>query len=224
MSRSFLPAVALIAGLGLVSLAAPRAVGGFAELPARPVVAALRTGEKIAAHQLAIAVEAQATAIGWVDDGRGRTALGLLRYEQGRQNDFAGADGTARLNQAIAAHRRGLRRAPAQAYAWVRLAHAELLRHGPRRGLGPLLELAVASAPFDRRLVFRRLELGFLAWRRLDPQARVLVGRDARFAAGFSPRRLAALAKRRYAAAIVRAVLVDAPHLRQAFDDALRQL
>ncbi len=200
-----LPAVAcaLIAGGLLLALAAPRAIGDILELPARPVIAALRAGQTVDARYLAIAADAEAAALDWRDDGRGFAALGLLRYHQARALGFEGAEARARLDEAIAAHRAGLARAPGQAHAWTRLAQFTLLRDGPTPAIGPLLVHAIEAAPYDRRLAFRRIELAMIAWRKLDARARAAIRRQIRFAATVSARRLDALATRRYARALV---------------------
>ncbi len=199
------PAVvcALVAGGLLLALAVPRAIGDTLALPARPVIAALRAGQAVDARYLAIAADAQAAALDWLDDGPGFTALGLLRYHQARALDFEGAEARARLDEAIAAHRAGLARAPGQAHAWTRLAQLTLLRDGPTPALGPLLVRAVEAAPYDRRLAFRRIELAMIVWRKLDDRARAAIRQQIRFAATVSARRLDALAKRRYARALV---------------------
>jgi len=196
-------ACALVAGGLLLALAAPRAIGDTLALPARPVIAALRAGQAVDARHLAIAADAQAAALDWRDDGRGLAALGLLRYHQARALGFDGAEGRARLDEAIAAHRAGLARAPGQAHAWTRLAQLALLRDGPTPAIGPLLVRAVEAAPYDRRLAFRRIELAMIAWRKLDAPARAAIRRQIRFAATISARRLDALAARRYARALV---------------------
>ena len=122
------------------------------------------------------------------------------------------------------ADRRAVALSPGQAYAWTRLAHAEILLFGPSPRMAPLLNRAIAQAPYNPGLVFVRLELSFLAWRHLDPATRERVAEQVRFAAGFRPKRLAVLARERYAMTAVREALADTPELRRQVDYYLRRL
>ncbi|MFQ5958215.1 MAG: hypothetical protein ACE5LF_02490 [Alphaproteobacteria bacterium] len=224
MSRTAPVLAALAAGLALLVLAGPRAAAGLAALPARPVIAELRSGAAVAPRFVAVALDSESAALEWIDDGRAWADLGLLHWARGQSGGFSGDHGRAALERAIAIDRRGLALSPAQAYVWTRLAHAELLRRGPAPRLGPLLELAIVAAPFDRRLTFPRLELCFTVWRQLDPAVHDIVARQVRFAARLRPERLAALAKRRYATGIVREALAETAELRGAFDAAFLKL
>lgn len=215
--------MALAVALALVWLASPRVVAAFAALPVSPVIAELRAGGHIDSRYLRIAAESQESALEWIDDGRGLGWLGLLTFLLAQDRGFDG-EGRAFLDESVAAHRRGLAVSPAQTYAWLRLAHAELVREGPGPRLGPLIELSIVTAPYNYALVFRRLELCFMAWRQLDDRMRAVVAKQVRFAARYKPRRLAKLAKQRYATSIVRAALADVPDLRDSFDAALFRL
>ncbi len=223
MPRAAPIAVALVAGAALVWLAGPRLVAAFAGLAAGPVIAELRAGAPMLSRHLRIAADSQRSALEWTDDGRGWGRLGLIAFLQAQEQGFAD-DGRALLDDSIAAHRRGLRLSPAQTYAWARLAHAELLREGPSPRLGPPLELSILTAPYDYALVFQRLELCLMVWRQLDDHVRALVAEQVRFAARYKLRRLAKLAKQRYATGIVRAALADVADLRYRFDAALLRL
>ena len=215
--------VALLAGAAVVWLAVPRVVSAIAGLPAQSVIAELRAGAAIESRYLGVAAESQGSALEWIDDGRGQGWLGLLTFLLARDRGFDD-DGRGLLDRSIGAHRRGLALSPAQTYAWARLAHAELVREGPGPRIGPLIELSIVTAPYNYALVFRRLELCFMAWRQLDDRMRALVAKQVRFAASYKPRRLAKLAKQRYAISIVRAALADVPDLRDRIDAALLRL
>lgn len=216
--------VALVAGLALVALAVLRVVAAFADLPARPVIAEAHSGAELDPRYGEIAAESRSAALGWVEDGRGWADLGLLHFIEARRIGLATDEGRARLEQSLAAHRRAVSLSPAQAYAWARLAYIELLRNGPSPRMAPLLEQAIVSAPFDRQLAFRRLDLCFLVWRQLDPHLRGLAAQQVRFAAEISPVRLAALARKRYAIGAVRDALAPAPALRRRVDYFLLKL
>ena len=215
--------MALAAALALVWLASPRVVAAIAALPVSPVIAELRAGEQIEPRHLRIAAKSQESALEWIDDGRGLGWLGLFTFLLAQDRGFD-REGRAFLDESVAAHRRGLALSPAQTYAWARLAHAELLRDGPAPRLGPLLELSIVTAPYNRALVFQRLELCFTVWRQLDDRVRARVAEQVRFAARYELRRLAKMAKRRYATGVARAALAGVPDLRHRFDAALLSL
>lgn len=214
----------LVFGGALVGITAPHLAAGFTELPAQPVLEELRKGAALDDRYLKIAASSKAAALGWVAEGRGWAALGLLHFTEARRAGLATDEGRAKLEQSIAADRRAVSLSPGQAYAWTRLAHAELLRGGPSSRVSPLLMRAIAQAPYDPVLVFARLELSFLAWRHLDTAVRDLVAEQVRFAASLSPKRLAALSRERYAMTAVRNALDEHPDLRRQVDYHLRRL
>ena len=215
---------ALLFGVVLVWLAVPQLAAGFAELPARPVLEELRKGAYLDDRYVEIATHSQAAALDWRAEGRGWAALGLLHFIAARNAGLATDDGRASLEQSVSADRRAVSLSPGQAYAWTRLAHAEMLRHGPNPRVAPLLERAIAQAPYDPALVFTRLELGFLAWRQIDPARRDMFAEQIRFAAGISAERLAVLSRERYAMTAVREALKETPELRRQVDFHLRRL
>ncbi len=221
---SFSAVAALVFGVALVGLAAPHLAAGFAELPARPVLEELRKGAALNDRYFEIAADSKTASLGWSAEGRGWAALGLLRFTEARRAGLATISGRAKLEQSVMADRRAVSLSPGQAYAWTRLAHAELLRRGPNPRVAPLLERAIAQAPYDPALVFGRLELSFLAWRHLDPALRDMVAEQVRFAASIAPKRLAAMSRERYAMTAVRDALVDTPQLRRQVDYYLRRL
>ena len=215
---------ALVFGGSLVGLATPHLIAGFADLPARPILAELRNGVALNDRYLEIAAGSKIASLGWAAEGRGWASLGLLRFTEARRAGLASDEGRAKLEQSIAADRRAVALSPGQAYAWTRLAHAELLRYGPTPRVAPLLRRAIAQAPYDPALVFGRLELSFLAWRHLDPALRDMVAEQVRFAAGIAPKRLAVLSRERYAMTAVRDALADTPELRRRVDWHLMRL
>ncbi len=215
---------ALVLGGALVALAGPHLAAGFAELPARPVLEELRNGSALNDRYLEIAANSTTASLNWAAEGRGWASLGLLRFTEARRAGLASDDGRAKLEQSIAADRRAVSLSPGQAYAWTRLAHAELLRGGPNPRVTLLLERAITQAPYDPVLVFGRLELSFLVWSHLNPAMRNMIAEQIRFAASLKPKQLAVLSRERYAMTAVREALVATPELRRQVDFHLRRL
>lgn len=198
-------AVALLAGLALAALAAPRLAAAVVDLPARPVIAALRAGVPLDTAETALAAESRAAALALVDDGPARAELALLAARLG--------DDTRE------ALRRALALSPAQGYAWARLARAAALSGAPRAAAA--LALAIRTAPHDPRLRPLRISLGLVLWPRLVPSVRALVAADIAGLAAADAAALVAVARRRHASALVRAALASRPGLAAAFDRAL---
>ena len=215
---------AFVAGAALVMLATPHLLAGFAELPARPVLEEIGKSATLDDRYFDIAADSETASLLWLAEGRGWASLGLLRFAQAQRDGLATVSGRAKLEQSVRADRRAVSLSPGQAYAWTRLAHAEILLFGPSPRMAPLLNRAIAQAPYNPGLVFVRLELSFLAWRHLDPATLERVAEQVRFAAGFRPKRLAVLARERYAMTAVREALADTPELRRQVDYYLRRL
>jgi hypothetical protein len=207
-------------GVALIALSAPRLAAAVLDLPARPIIATARSGAAVPPHLRAIAAEARRSSLEWISDGPGWADLGYLHLlEAERSADPARAPEFAR---AVLAHRRALALSPAQAYAWTRLAYLELVAGGHDAGV--FLVLAVAAAPYDDHLVFDRLDLAISLWLDLDGGQRALVTGQIRFAAEVHAGKLARLAQRRRAVALVRAALAPGTSLRDKFEAAYRRL
>lgn len=213
-------AAAAAAGALLVALAVPRTIAAVVQLPARPVIAEVRDGADLDDRLLELAVDSQSAALDIVADGAGYADLGLLRFVLARRAGLADEAGRARLAESVRDHRRALALSPSQGFAWTRLAHGELLRHGLSDRLGPLLALAVATAPYNPNLAAPRLDLCLVAWRRLDAPTRARVDAQIRFVAALRPAALAAIAARRHAVPVVRAALAGDPGLATRFEAA----
>jgi hypothetical protein len=98
-----------------------------------------------------------------------------------------------------------------------------MTRDGPTPGLAPYLRLAILTAPREPKLVLARLDMAFVAWHLMDNTTRALINEQIVIAAGFYSKRLARLAKERYALTIVSRALVSEPRLRRRFDAYYRQ-
>jgi hypothetical protein len=221
---TYSPWIALIAGVVLIVLATPRLVAAVIDLPARPVIVEISAGKLLDSRLVAIAADSRASALDWVDSGRGRADLGFLHFVEARRLGLHDAAGQAHLGNSRTIHRQAVSLSPVQAHVWTRLAHTELLQNGPSARVSTLLGQAIASAPFNPVLVFQRLELCFLTWRNLDPGVRAAAAGQIRFAASIAPKRLARLAVERYAMAAVREALLPMPDLRRRVGYYLRRL
>jgi cytochrome c-type biogenesis protein CcmH/NrfG len=88
-----------------------------------------------------------------------------------------------RLSATIRDLRTGLRASPADAYAWTRLAVAEVTLHGAGERAARALAMAVRVAPRERKLIALHLDLAVVLWDHLDEAGRAGVKRRVDFAA-----------------------------------------
>jgi len=213
----------VLLGVGLVWLASPRFLSGLylsavreAAAPPSPETAKEFGALLRAERALRVAVAAQ-------EDGRVWARLGGVRLALAEATGFDTTRGQALLARADSALVRGLALSPAQPYGWTHLLQARLRRDGVSAETGRLLRMAIRTGPSEPALVLPRVDIGLLAWRRLDAAARDALAGQIRLAADRHLAALARLARRRHALAPVRAALADTPDRRRRFDAAYRR-
>ena len=133
------------------------------------------------------------------------------------------ADSNARVyvQRAIDALKDGLARAPANPYAWARLAYAEALSQGWTPLAVSSLRLALITAPYEPRLLWSRLRMAFLAWRYMSSEDREIVLRQVRAAWNADQVELTRLAKELNQVGLVRAALMQTPEDAGVFEELL---
>lgn len=214
-------AIALIA-IFLLALAIPRTVGVIILARSEATMQKLQSGQPVQFAELTEMARTQEAALFWLGDGRLRTDLGLtylLITERLRRDD---PNYEASLQRAVDALRTGLARAPANAYAWARLAYAEALA----RGWSPLavasLRLALITAPYEPQLLWSRLRMAFLAWPEMTGDDQEVVYQQIRYAWQTNPPELARLASELNRTDLVRAALQLMPDDSAVFEELLK--
>jgi hypothetical protein len=91
--------------------------------------------------------------------------------------------GRARLVRAAGELARGLRAAPADAYAWTRRAAVLVQLEGATRAAAQSLSTALMIAPRDRKLGAMQFDLAVVLWPLMDGEGREALARRARFIA-----------------------------------------
>lgn len=191
-------------------------------LPGDPVLNAIQSGDDVRRSELEDLASSREAALGWIESGRAWTDLGLAQV---RLANKAGLDGGRRLlEESVSSLRRGLGLAPANSFAWARLAYVELARGGPSTAVTEALNMSMLTAPYEPRLLYSRLDLSLLVWRQFDEEGRALVAQQVRYAWEMSRPRLARLAQKRNASRIVADALADDPKDVNDFHDALNSL
>lgn len=212
-----------LAALVLLLPSVPRTIGVLVSARSEPVLRALQDQRPASVDDLQTLAGGLQEGRAWLGDGRLRTDLGLAYLLLAEKLPPNSPDSTAMLHRAIEALRDGLSRAPANPYAWARLAYAEALANGWTPQAVTALRLALITAPYEPRLLWSRLRMAFLAWPEMSGEDRQLVFQQIRLAWRADPRELAKLAVDLERVNLVRAALLRSPHDSAAFEALLKR-
>ncbi|HKY95640.1 MAG TPA: hypothetical protein VJL84_10055, partial [Kiloniellales bacterium] len=122
------------------------------------------------------------------------------------------------LRRAVQRDRETLQRAPAQPYAWARLALALANLEGDSETARQALAQSLRRAAWQPPLARLRAGMGLRYWWQLDAETRELVRVQVRLAAEVDPQGLAGVVPTPALWAVVEEALVDRPELLQAMD------
>lgn len=214
--------IALTAFLLLI-VAVPRTIGVILSARSEPVLRKLQDQQPVRVDELRTLADAQETGRFWLADGRLRTDLGLAYLLLAEKLPRGDANASAYLQQAIQMLKEGLARAPANPYAWARLAYAEALAQGWSPLAISSLRLSTITAPYEPRLLWSRLRMTLLASRDISSLDRELVFQQIRFAWKTDPSELTRLAAELMQVNLVRASLLPMPEDARAFEELLKK-
>jgi hypothetical protein len=156
--------VSLSLGLLLIVLAAPRLYAELVMLPGNAMLDAIDHGQTITTADLRILQRSRERAPGWTDSGRARLELAAADILLAQREVGGGARYHELMDAALQALGDSLSRAPADPYAWTRLAYARLADGETAERVVPILAMAIEAAPVEATLVFPRLELCLIEW------------------------------------------------------------
>ncbi len=214
-------AIILVAG-ALLALGIPRLVAAFVTLPASPILGKMQSLKAVDAKSLEILITTQQRGLKWHETSRRWTDLGLTQILLANKS---GTDKNrdALLRKADFSLRAGLALAPSNSFAWTRLAYIDMVMNGSSPSMARELRMAVALAPYDRRLVFPRLRLSFLAWPQFEKADRPIILDQIRFAWRLNAYRLTKIAADQGRVGLVRAALFRTPEKISRFENMLRK-
>ena len=214
--------MALVAAILLVT-AVPRTLGVVLTARSEPVLRKLQDQQPVYMDELKTLANALESGQFWLNDGRIRTDLGLAYLLIAEKMQRTDSNASVYLQRAIDELKAGLTRAPANPYAWARLAYAEALS----RGWSPLavssLRLAMITAPHEPRLLWPRLRMAFLALPHMPSGDRGIVLRQVRAAWNADREELTRLAVELGQVSVVREALMQIPEDAGAFDDLVKR-
>ena len=207
----------------LVGLGLPRTIGVLVSAGGEPVLGKLQEQQAVDVEQLRTLIDAQQNAAFWLSDGRVLTDLGLgtlLLSESLPKDDPEAAQS---LQRAIVALEEGVARAPANPYAWSRLAYARAMAEGWSPRAVAALRLALITAPYEPRLLWARLRMTMLAWMQMASEDREVVFQQVRWAWESNPAELVRLAVEAKQVNLVRAALLRSPEESLRFEEMIKQ-
>jgi hypothetical protein len=144
------------------------------------VLRAIADGRSPGPRDLRILAASREHSLTWADAARAHADLALakLLLEESSQGTSRGvhiAEATRNLQASLAL-------APADPYAWTRLAYGAILAAAPARRVLPLLRMAVRTGPFEPDLVLPRLRLLLVEAPYLTAEDAPLLEAQVRFA------------------------------------------
>ena len=202
---------ALAGGLILLVLAVPRTFVSVVTLPGLHVLNAIQNDAEFSREDLQVLSRGLERASAWIDSGRIETDQGLAQLRLARTAGYRSEEGRRFLDEAGESLRRGLARAPANPFAWARLAFVRLAKDGPSKAVTEALVMSMKTGADDPRLRFSRLPLFLSAWEWFDEDGRRMAEAQIRRAWMTSPRTTAEIARRHDRSEAVRGVLAAAP-------------
>ena len=170
-------ALILVAATLLLGLAAPRLLGGIAQVPGEPIMAAVRQHLDVPLGDLRWAVQSRSTATEWLDSGdlwadAGQVEL-LLAAQPGQNLEQRQRWLVAAKN----ALRHAVTAAPANGGAWLRLAYVSFLL-GERDNVRAPLAMSLATLPYEPGIAQTRIDLALSVWSRLTEADRAAIIRQ----------------------------------------------
>lgn len=213
----------LVAGGALVILAVPRLAAGYHLVWAAPALQAIAERQRLGKRNLIDAVDRLESAAEWIEDGRVRTDLGLFRRKLAVRVGSHSDMGKAEMTEAARQTRIGLARAPADSFAWQRLARILEASAAPPKDVLAALRMSALVGPYIPNLLRGRVEIALRHWDDHDPETRALFERQFRLAWFRVPHAMVVLSMRYGKTAEVAAILESVPGAPEDFDARLRR-
>ena len=212
-----------LAGAVLLVGEVPRTIAALVMLPGGPVLREIQNLRPVGRDDLEILIASQRRGLRFGETGRKWTDLGLAQLLLAREQGVRGGIKIEMVSQAIASLKTGLALAPANPFAWTRLAHVQSLMTGPSPSVASALRMAILTARYEPRLLFIRLELCLRSWSFFRTDDHELVFQQVRLAWRKNGKRLVDMAVKTGQVNVVRAALLGSRKDLSAFEKRLRK-
>lgn len=216
-----LPAVfAVLLGLILIAMAAPRLVAGILMAPHDELARGLSRENIGGGEALAKASADYEEALSWDDEANSAAQLATFNYLLAQSVGFDSEAGKTWLRRTLSAARRAVAGNPAQPYTWVQIALAlERLEGTSERSVAALME-SIRRGAMQPRLAVLRSGLALRAWPLLEQAERRLAAGQILLAAEVDPAALASVVPSPSLWRVVQDVLLPTPDLLHAVEAA----
>ena len=213
--------VCLLAAL-LLGLSIPRFIAALAQAPGSATLRALQDRRPVTVGELEHLVKSREAAASWTGSGQVRGDLALARLLLFEENRRSGRATKGQLQAAVSDLTGSLSRAPANPYAWARLAMARQLIKGTDGKAARALAMSFLTGPREPELIEIRTLLTFDLWPAISDEDRPLALSHIRFGFLAHPRLITGLAGTAAARGIVRAALAGVPRQLEKFEKLIR--
>lgn len=218
LSRRVVGVVTALAAALLIALAVPRLLAAVTVLPSSPTLNRLQSLEPVETSDLHRLVRNQRRALVWQAAGRTWTDLGLAQLLLAERLGDADPRSQQRFSLARQALFEGLSVAPANPFAWSRLAYAEAVISGWSERASKALRMAFIAGPYEPRLLWPRLRLALAAWPHVEASDQEMILQQLRQAWAADPEALIALVAQQGQVDLARTALSGSPADLRAFE------
>ena len=207
----------------LLSLSIPRFIAALTEVPGNVTLRAIGDRNPVTRKDLERLVKSREAAAAWIGSSRLRGDLALARLMLWEGRASGGPRAAAQLEIAISDLRDSLAHAPANPYAWARLALARKLFWHSGVDASRALAMSFLTGPREPELIEIRTRLTFDLWPEISAEDRRLAQSHIRFGFLVNPRLIVSLAGETVARGIVKDALAASPGQLKKFENLIRR-
>jgi len=184
MIRLIIPVFVFIFGSVLLALAVPRTIASFVAIPGIPILKKIQNLESLDTEDIKFLVSTQVRELFWHSSGRLTTDIGLSKVLLAQKLDRNDPRRQKMFSAAINSLKEGLSNAPANPFAWTRLAYALAIKNRITPEAMSAFRMGINLAPFENRLAMARITFGVAAWKLLTTAEHQFLFRQVRFVWG----------------------------------------
>ncbi len=213
--RVLISIIGVAFGIALIALAIPRTVSAYYLFQVDPTWQDARLDKQISLARLQRLRDGQLAAAAWLASGKVFGALAVTEIALAKADpEFR----TAWYRRAAGSTKAGLLSAPANPYAWTRLAYLRLQEGAVHpRSVGYAISMSYVTGPYERRLVCDRIHYALTAWRGLTAADQMMTRRQILWADDLCRRRLVHIGQKdsRFANIIILSLARDFKRLKR---------